>query len=337
MYHSRFIGTHYDAGFHYGNLLKQNGHSLNNDHILAVSEERKAYTSKTIPIYEKEYPEILEEIRGIADGQEMPFESLASFLLGMYSYTVTNFCTCVALITTDGHTVFGRNSDFLVELEKVYESSFYRQEGSYSFIGNSTAFVEMEDGVNEHGLAVGLTFIYSKEKVPGLNAGMLVRYFLEKCRTVDDCLDALKKLTIGSAQTLTIADRAGNMAVVECNAHETAVITPSAREFICTTNDFNSPQMVKYLCPDVTAEDDMFSRLRYQVAAEALTNQKEYSIEFLKDLLSGKHGFMCQYDRSKGGDTVWSVLYDLTANTVYRCEGNPSRKKYKQDTRLKFV
>ena len=29
------------------------------------------------------------------------------------------------------------------------------------------------------------------------------------------------------------------------------------------------------------------------------------------EILSGKYGFMCQYDRKKGADTVWSVVYDL--------------------------
>lgn len=336
MNHSQLIGTHYDAGFQYGSLLKKNGLSLNNIHILNVSEERKAYAAEAVKIYEKEYPEIPEEIRGIADGQGMPFETLAAFLLGMYSYTACNFCTCVALKTEDGHILFGRNSDFLTQLEDAYESFYYHLNGTYRFIGNSTAFVEIEDGVNEHGLAVGLTFIYSKEKTPGLNAGMLVRYLLEKCRSVEDCKNALSRLTIGSAQTLTIADRTGNMAVVECNAHEKAVITPKDRAFVCTTNHFNSACMKKYN-NKVDDEVTMFSRRRYQVAAKALTDQTEYSADFLKNLLSGKYGFMCQYDRSKGGDTVWSSLYDLTVNKIYRCEGNPSRKNYEEDTRLRLV
>ena len=37
----------------------------------------------------------------------------------------------------------------------------------------------MEDGINEHGLAIGLTFVYPKIRGAGFNAGMLVRYLLE--------------------------------------------------------------------------------------------------------------------------------------------------------------
>ena len=54
------------------------------------------------------------------------------------------------------------------------------------------------------------------------------------------------------------------------------------------------------------------------------------------DLLSGKKGFLCQYDRKKGMDTIWSAIYDLTANKIYRVEGNPSRKRFKEDMRFHF-
>ena len=43
------------------------------------------------------------------------------------------------------------------------------------------------------------------------------------------------------------------------------------------------------------------------------------------DLLTGKKGFLCQYDRATGKDTVWSVVYDLKRRRIYRAEGNPSR------------
>ena len=45
---------------------------------------------------------------------------------------------------------------------------------------------------------------------------------------------------------------------------------------------------------------------------------------------------MCQYDRKTDADTVWSVIYDITNNNIYRAEGNPKRKELKKDTRLKF-
>jgi len=47
--------------------------------------------------------------------------------------------------------------------------------------------------------------------------------------------------------------------------------------------------------------------------------------------------FICQYDRKTNADTVWSVIYDIKNKKIYRVEGNPSRKQFKEDTRLKFI
>ncbi|WP_312352754.1 C45 family peptidase [Aminipila sp.] len=331
MYQLNFKGSHYDAGLQFGSKIKSEGWKLKEQTITDISEERMEYVGNAVEIYQREYPEILEEIKGIADGQEMEFELLAAFILGMYSFTIDNHCTCIALRTSENHMIFGRNSDFLVELESKYGSYCYDLDNSYRFIGNSTAFVEMEDGINEHGLAVGFTFIYSREKKLGLNAGIIVRYLLEKCRTVEECIKALEAMTIGSAQTLTIADPSGDMAVVECNAHELVTIRPKERPCVYTTNHFNSVSMKKYM---EAPEDILFSHLRYKVASEALSKEEEYTFDFVKDLLSGKKGFMCQYDRALGADTVWSSLYDLTALKYYRCEGNPSREIYKEDLRM---
>ena len=51
MYHSRWKGTHYNAGFHYGNLTYKNGiNLLKNIHI---NNERKLFSKKCIPLYKK--------------------------------------------------------------------------------------------------------------------------------------------------------------------------------------------------------------------------------------------------------------------------------------------
>lgn len=74
---------------------------------------------------------------------------------------------------------------------------------------------------------------------------------------------------------------------------------------------------------------------RYNTMKNAFEKFKP-SIEFAKNLLSGKYGFICQYDRKKNADAVWSVIYDLTDPKILRAEGNPSRKEYQEDNRFSF-
>ena len=80
--------------------------------------------------------------------------------------------------------------------------------------------------------------------------------------------------------------------------------------------------------------DDWRSHERYETAQHALSKTDTYSFELIKDILSGKYGFMCQYDRRTNADTVWSCIYDIKNKKIYRCEGNPSRKRFVEDKRL---
>ncbi|WP_241423540.1 carcinine hydrolase/isopenicillin-N N-acyltransferase family protein [Candidatus Contubernalis alkaliaceticus] len=105
------------------------------------------------------------------------------------------------------------------------------------------------------------------------------------------------------------------------------------QQFVATANNFNSAKMHQYRNPEI---DDWRSDERYQTAYKALKNSKEhYSVDFAQSILAGRYGFMCQYDRKKNADTVWSVIYDLKRKQIWRVEGNPSRKKFKKDTRMK--
>ena len=165
---------------------------------------------------------------------------------------------------------------------------------------------------------------------------MLVRYLLEKCTTVDEALAALKELPIASAQTITLADSIGKIAVAECNPVKMVVRYPGRDEkSIATANCFITDEMKEYRTPSNI--DSWHSELRFQTADDALRKHKDnYSLSFAKDLLVGKYGFICQYDRKKNADTVWSAIYDGKNMRFYRVEGNPSRKPFKEDKRLKY-
>ncbi|WP_041138663.1 C45 family autoproteolytic acyltransferase/hydolase [Beduini massiliensis] len=330
MNHSEFKGTHYQSGYEFGSKRLKAGITLNTLPILFNEPERLQYVRESQKIYEVYYPEILEEIEGVADGVQMDSQILMTFLLSMYSYTANNFCTSFA-IHKNGKTFLGRNSDFACHLEESYDSCYYSLDDCYAFIGNTTAFTQMEDGINEHGLAAGLTFIYPVVRKPGFNAGFLVRYILEKCRNVKEAIETLKRLPIGSSQTLVLADRYGDIALVECNAENIEVQYAPENGFVVAANDFHLPTMTTYKVP---IEDGIHSKERYQTAFEALTQCDIPDIPFIKKLLSGEMGFMCQYDRKLGMDTVWSSLYDLNTGKIYRAEGNPSRTDFQEDHRL---
>ena len=74
MYHARFRKSHYEAGYNWGSLLYKNGKKIALNSALDITGERKIFANECLPAYEEYYPEILEEIRGLANGQKGRYE-----------------------------------------------------------------------------------------------------------------------------------------------------------------------------------------------------------------------------------------------------------------------
>lgn len=334
MYHAHLKGTHYEAGYRWGSFLLQNKNIILEKVPFAITPQRMAYARSCLPIYQKDYPEILEEIQGIADGQQCDVRPLQAVLFSMYVLPPSCCCSCFAF-SSEQQVILGRNSDFLTALERQNLNVVYRlNDGAYAFTGNTTAFVEMEDGINQHGLAIGLTAVYPQQPKPGWNAGLLLRCLLERCKTVEEAIHTLRCLPIASSQTFTMADCTGEIALVECNAERVAIRQGLQQPFVCAANRFHLEEMQPYHLPQV---DDWFAQTRYQTMYSALKQEgQRVDVPFAKKLLSGSCGFLSQYDRSTGKDTVWSVVYDLKQHKIYRCEGNPGRRSFREDTRFRF-
>lgn len=333
MYHLRFNGTHYQIGHRWGQLLKQRGIQILQTVPFPITKHRQDFADACVPVYAKHFPQVLEEIQGIAEGQACKCRDLQAVLFGMYCIMPAAHCSCFVTKAKDGGVILGRNSDFLTSIEKLYMNTIYQfLDDTYSFNGNTTAFVEMEDGINQHGLAVGLTSVAPLTIQPGINAGMLLRLFLEKCKTVGDVLLMLKSIPVASSQTFVVADAFGDAALLECTPDKIEVeyITEET-PFACATNMFNTPKMQQY---NNLPQDTWQAGERYATMQAYLRqNTKAITVQKAQSLLAGQQGFICQYNRKTGKDTVWSALYSLPQKTVYRAEGNPGRKAFKQDCR----
>ncbi|GFI62179.1 hypothetical protein IMSAG049_01352 [Clostridiales bacterium] len=336
MYHVHLNGSHYNMGKRFGANLVKHGRFILENIPFPITQDRMDYAKACIPVYQKYFPDILEEIRGLATGQNCDESMFQAVLFSMYAIPPACNCSCFAV--SDGeHIILGRNSDFLTDLEKLNMNVIYSFSGSsFNFTGNTTSFIQIEDGINEHGLAVGLTSVYPNKIKPGLNAGMLLRFFLEKCKSTDDVINKLQQIPVGSSQTITVADFNGNVALIECSSEHKKVIFPSKESpFVCSTNIFSSEEMISFQNSGI---DNWHANERFKTLFGTLSQYSgKFDISSAQDLLSGKTGFLCQYDRSTGKDTVWSVIYDLKEKAIYRAEKNPSRQKFLKDERFIWV
>mgnify|MGYP001317675841 CR=1 FL=1 len=335
MYHPRLQGTHYEMGLKYGTLLYRNG--IRFDNIIQLSKEQQAFGLQSLSLYHLHYPEIMDEIRGMSEGLRYPFEPFACFLLNMGVFGEDYGCTCICF-KNGADLIFARNHDMFSQFKKLTESCLVRPTSGYTFVGQGDALVGKEDGVNEHGLAVGMTFVAANHTRPGFNFLFIVRYLLEKSKTVEEAIALLHNLPICTSQNIILADRHGDMAVVECCSEAIVVRKPKGEEqFLVSTNHFIEPIMLKY---DGKPEQNWYlSETRYHTTQQALRMTQNYpdSILFAQQILSGKLGFVCQYKKELNFDSLWSFIVRLNDLTIVRSEGNPSTTKYSEDTRLTWA
>ncbi len=272
MEHFSFEGSHYEMGVRRGRIFRNNKVTF----PLHLDTFQREHGGKSEKILQDIFPEVCEEIRGVSDGTGVSYRELASWLLcmGCCMYNLEENipveirgCTAFAC-SKDGSVIYGRNNDLPPCLRDGCKSEVYAPTGRKRFQLTTSSFINGEEGLNEHGLAVAMTFVMTRpENIrPGLNACFLVRYLLEKADRAEDAVRMLMGLPVSSNCNILIADKSGEMA---------------------------------------------------------------------ERLLRGEYGFLCQYDDIPDFETVWSSVYDLNNLKIYRAEGNPRKKNFLTDNRLR--
>ncbi len=154
-------------------------------------------------------PNLWEELHGLADGLETSLEeAVGRFSNGRLAYPRRG---CSAAI---GDGLYGRNYDFssarydraLVVVQAV---------GSHAHLGFADRYTGRLDGMNEHGLCIGLHFVSQAAPRPGLVCILIVRIVLDRCASTAEAIGLLREMPHGLAFNYSLLDSTGDAAVVE--------------------------------------------------------------------------------------------------------------------------
>ena len=341
MYHLRLKGDHYQMGVKRGTVFQK----ANISFPLHLDDFQIKHGRESEKILKKYFPEVCEEIRGVCDTIGTDYMYFVSWMLcmGCCMYNLEDNipveirgCTAFAF-SKNGRMIYGRNNDLPPYLRQGSKSEIYSPTNGNRFNITTSSFINGEEGLNEHGLAVAMTFVMTELKAiqPGFNSCFVVRYLLEKAANADEALSLLMDLPIASNCNILVADKSGSMAVIECTP--TSKHIRQAEKFgngkiVCTVNSFVSEEMRQY---DAANGNDYDSAKRYGVVMDSFSKyiNGDY-IEATERLLRGEYGFMCQYDNEQDFETVWSSVFDLDSLRIFRAEGDPRKKKFITDNRL---
>lgn len=341
MFHPRFNGNHYEMGRKLGKIFKKN----NARFPTKLDPFQTKHGRECGELLKKYFPEVAEEIQGLTDTIGYDNDVFTSWMMCMGSCLEINKGGCIEArgctafsFTHKGQIYHARDNDLPPFLKDICKSVYYKPQNGNSFILNTSSFINGEEGINDYGLVAAMTFVLPKldEIRPGINSVFLVRYILEKCKTVDEGICVLRGFPIASSCNIILTDRSGEMIVAECNPLKINLRHPerskNGENFIITVNHFTSREMWKH---DASDRNVYLSEDRYQTVYNALLSLNcSDGVDYAKDILSGKYGFICQYDERLNFDTIWSSVFDISNRKIFRAEGNPSKIKFKEDNRL---
>lgn len=327
MFHPRLSGTYYNMGFQYGTILLRYGFKLQKQ-----PNEKLAFARECEIEVKRVFPEVLEEIHGFAEACHFSYEQSSALILSVGAFKVPSACSVFAA-SAGSDFLFGRNYDFYYRFKEHSESYLTQPSNGYCSVGNTDIFVGREDGVNEKGLAIGMTAVRPVDVRPGISFALLVRCILDKCVNTQEATKVLTSAHHVTANNYLVADREGNLAVVEACPSRWRVRKPAEESsFLLCTNHFIHSDMHDM---ENQRERPPDSVQRYTAIYKKLQQRnRKLTVKDAQNILSDHEGLVCSHIEEIQLGTLWSIIATLNKPLVYMAEGHPCRTKYKLDVRL---
>ncbi len=332
MRHPSVRGTYYEIGYRYGKKRVKNGFKMPTS-----SEDELAFASASEAEIRRVFPEILQEITGLADACNASYEQTAAMLFNIGAFKAKPNCSILASVADSG-VLFGRNYDFFYSFKKYEESCLTCPDKGYWSLGQTNMPVGRDDGVNEKGLAIAMTSVQpsARESCAGMTFCVAIRCVLDKCANVKEGVRVLTDTKQVSTYNYLLADKEGNMAVVEASSEKAQVRKPQKGEnFIVCTNHFVHPEMqdMENLSARCTSEWD--SLPRYTIISNILREyNRKINATIVENILSDHTGYVCSHQEKIKLGTLWSIVISLKELQLFRAEGHPCEAKYRKDPRL---
>lgn len=296
-------------------------------------------------VLQQHFPDIIEEIKGIADGCDLPFKTVLSH--NLYTLLRTNKanedmeeCSGIGFAQTSQGAIFGKNNDagggdeFTVIIERKPQGKYSFVEYTYSGMAISVA------GINSVGFAIGGASggPAVKHQLPdtAIASMMMVRKWLETAETVDEALEQAHKVTIEGCVHYMIADAQNtdkSLCHIEWVADEIVEHWPQNGNPLYFANRLIDEDFAKkWQDFDINPKIIKNSTDRYECIKNLYPNLPR-NVDSLKTILSfdeGK-GRICQSVDIDGClmNTDLSSIFIPQTRTALISHGPPNRNEYK--------
>ncbi len=322
----RITGDYRSIGIQLGLIHKQSSHIVSKP-----SESKLEFAIECSKAVEKYAPGLLDELEAASKAAGWEFGSLLADAL---AYDYHGQCTVFAVsgeATANGQPLFGRNHDWMMSILSYSTVMDSNPTGSM----RSLQFIETPGisagGINEAGLALGVTLVVRNTITPrpGIAANVAARWILDHFATTDDAVDYLRAIPHISGYTTLIADAEGTMARVEVSPDKVVIGKPEDGLILATTHYLNE-EMHEFenLKLDFEWTYERERRVRHWYHER----RGNIGLSDVQDVLSSHEYGVCCHWSEDGEDagTTWSWAADLGTCKLMASIGPPCEMGYKK-------
>jgi isopenicillin-N N-acyltransferase-like protein len=287
-------------------------------------------------ITEEAAPDVIAELRGMAEGAGIEFEAL--FVLNAAAELIQSLgrieCTVAGITgagTADGHMLLAHNEDatagwgdlaYVIKAEPVDAPAF----AAFTYAG-----LLLHQGVNAAGLGSVGNALYARDARPGIPKLLLYRSAIAQC-TIEGAIRVVTDPCRAFGNNHLFATADGDLYDVEVSGSRWAM-RHGGNGFLAHANHFTLPEMTA-LDRD---EDLLNSRLR-QSRVETLIERQwgAWDACRLREVMADHANYprsVCKHHAPESDldyGTIGSVVIDVTARVLWACAGNPCRGEWRE-------
>jgi isopenicillin-N N-acyltransferase-like protein len=288
---------------------------------------------------------LLDMIRGQAEGLAFDFDTLLRYdliaflrddLLVRHALDAEGCTTWAASgsATADGEPILAKNRDYrpdhlpLQHVVRAMPAAGY----PYLYVSSAGSPGVFSAGINQAGLAIADTHVYSTDLGPGLPSFALMMHILEGHERVSSALEYLRAVPRLGRNNLILADAIGHLAVFECG-HTRYGLIESHDGSLVNTNHFSSHDMRDCFVAVGPPQARGRSLGRYETVRHALAGaQGLVDVAFAQRLAAEHDGplgsICCHPAADTNATTISASIFLPRQRQMHFCHGLPCQGSY---------
>lgn len=284
----------------------------------------------------REVPDLLDEIRGIAKGADLPFRDLLglNFWIEVLQATTGFGCSLIGFSGIQDGSIVGKNSDHdLAAVRYLAQQVVEGEENGVGFTflrGTFVGTTSTRAGVNSAGLALcGAALIPVETNWDGVPIMVTIDQMLRRCGSVDEAIEMARRLPpINYGANIMVADREGRLALIQRLPLQLKVRRPTDGVLFNTNHPLSSALLSK-----VNQEASLMasSQQRYRKLERLVPRVPRTPSGIMQVLRDhAEPGAICQHG-STGWFTCASYLLVPAQRRMLVAEGSPCAVPYEEE------